>query len=164
MSDQPQQNRLHWPLLLISSETETRHELHLPWCVGSGWSGIHRGQDLAEGGSGTIILRPSILAAVEEAEGLGDLPSELQSQQELELTRCTYSYRSCIQRQIYSAEVGSRNEAIRVSKLRSVESIKHLGSELNLYLLRNRKAFGKCPIRLPEAGTSQGIAGNIAES
>src|SRR5271156_5195294 len=90
-------------------------------------------------------------------------PSELYFQQELELTRRTRSYRSCIQGQIYQAEVGSRNEAIRAGILRTVEKVEHFGPQLNLYPFSDRKGFGKRRINLPDPGTSQEIARNIAE-
>ena len=90
--------------------------------------------------------------------------SKLQLQQKLELTRRTHSYRSGIQRQIDDAEVGSRNEAVRVGKLCSIENVEHLSPELKLYLFGDRKASGKSPIQLPDSGTSQEIAGDIAES
>jgi hypothetical protein len=58
--------------------------------------------------------------------------SKLQFQHELELTRRTHSDRRCIQRQIYDAEVGSRNKAIWVSVHRPVENIERFGPELKL--------------------------------
>ena len=91
-------------------------------------------------------------------------PSKLYFQQKLKLARRSRSYRSCIQGQIYQAEVGSRNEAIRAGKLRTVEDVEHFGPELNFCLFFNRKAFGQRRINLPDSGTSQKIAGYVAES
>jgi hypothetical protein len=58
--------------------------------------------------------------------------SKLQFQAELELTLRTHSDRRCIQRRIYDAEVGSRNEAIWASKHRPVENVERFGPELKL--------------------------------
>ena len=58
--------------------------------------------------------------------------SKLQFQHELELTLRTHSDRRCIQRRIYDAEVGSRNEAIRASIHRPVENVERFGPELKL--------------------------------
>ena len=58
--------------------------------------------------------------------------SKLRFQHELELTRRTHSDRRCVQRQIYDAEVGSRNEAIRAGIHRPVENVERFGAELEL--------------------------------
>ena len=94
----------------------------------------------------------------------GDGFSELYFQQKLELTRRARSYRSCIQGQIYQAEVGRRNEAIRAGILRTVENVEHFRSKLNLCSFSDRKNFGHRRINLPDPGTAQEIARDIAES
>ena len=127
-------------------------------------TGVRGVKEVAERWRRDIVLGPSVLRMFEDVERFGALPSELEFQQKLELTWRSHSYRSCIQRQIYPAKVGSRNEAIWVSKLRPVENVEHLGPELELYLFCDRKAFGEPPIRLHEARTAQEIAGDVAES
>ena len=92
------------------------------------------------------------------------MPLKLYLQQKLKLTRRTRSYRSCIQRQINLAEIGSPHQAIRAGILRAVENVEHFRSELNFCSFCNWEGFGKPRIKLPDPGTAQEIARNIAKS
>ena len=57
---------------------------------------------------------------------------EYEFQHELHLTWCAQTHWSCVKRQIYLAEVGSRNQAIRASIHRPVEEVENFGAEINL--------------------------------
>src|ERR1700722_9272438 len=59
-----------------------------------------------------------------------DLKCEFQH--ELHLTWCAQTHRRCVKRQIYPAEVGSRNLAVRIRVIRLVEDVEHFGPESQL--------------------------------